>query len=83
MPDRCRQINDERAHELASFHLSLVVGADRTTEICWDPDHHLQGHVEVAGQHLVVIAARDSDHAPLVLSEDDWNALRHGYLAAV
>ena len=83
MPGRCLRVDDDRAHELALLHLAQVVGTDCPTEICWDPDHHLQGHVEVAGRHLVVIAARDTDHAPLVLSEDDWDALRHGCLAAV
>jgi hypothetical protein len=48
----------------------------------WDSDHHLQGHVDVRGQHLVVIAPRDDDHTPLVLSEAEWDALRRGWMSA-
>jgi hypothetical protein len=44
--------------------------------------HHLQGHVDVDGQHLVVIAPRDDEHTPLVLSDSEWEALRRGSVVA-
>jgi hypothetical protein len=44
----------------------------------WDADHCLQGHADVDGSHLVVIASRDDAHEPVVLSEDDWDAVRRG-----
>jgi hypothetical protein len=82
MPQQCQRLDDDKAHERAIRHLAKVTGADRATGVRWDPQHHLQGHVDVGGQHLVVIAARDEDHAPLVLSESDWDALRHGGVTA-
>ena len=83
MSHQCERVDDDRAHRRAMRHLATVIGADRVGAVRWDPDHHLQGHVDVAGQHLVVIAARDDEHAPLVLSEADWDALRHGCITAV
>ncbi len=82
MPHHGERVDDDRAHQRAVRHLATMIGADRATGVCWDPDHHLQGHLDVAGQHLVVIAARDDEHAPLVLSEADWDALRHGCVPA-
>lgn len=78
MADRLRRLDDDLAQERALRHLAAVAGAECVDHVCWDPEHHLQGHVDVAGHHLVVIAARDDEHAPLVLSEDDWDALRRG-----
>lgn len=78
MPKQCQRLDDDKAHKRAMRHLANVIGTDRATPVRWDPDHHLQGHVDVGGQHLVVIAARDEEHAPLVLSESDWDALRRG-----
>jgi hypothetical protein len=78
MPQRNRRLDDHEAHARALEHLAALAGADCLADVCWDPDHHLQGHVEVAGRHLVVIAARDDTHMPRVLTESDWDALRHG-----
>jgi hypothetical protein len=75
---RCRRFNDEQAHARALRHLAASVGTDCSDRVCWDPDHHLQGHVDVAGEHLVVIATRDEAHDPMVLTEQDWDALRRG-----
>jgi hypothetical protein len=82
MPQHGERVDDDRAHERAMRHLAAVIGTERPPEVRWDPDYHLQGHVDVASQHLVVIAARDGDHAPLVLSEADWDALRRGCVTA-
>jgi hypothetical protein len=78
---RCRRFDDEQAHERALRHLAACVGGDCASRVCWDPDHQLQGHVDVDGRHLVVIAARDDAHEPRVLSELEWDALRRGLLA--
>ena len=77
---RSRRFDDEQAQRRALHHLTDCVGRDCSGEVCWDPVHHLQGHIEVNGEHLVLIASRDDDHDPLVLSEADWDALRHGGL---
>ena len=81
MPNPCCRLDDDQAHERALRHLAAVAGTDCISRVCWDPEHHLQGHVDVAGRHLVLIAPRDDEHAPRVLSEDDWDALRHGQMA--
>jgi len=47
----------------------------------WDSDHHLQGHLNHFGQHLVVIAPRDDEHDPIVMSDTEWDARRRGHLA--
>jgi hypothetical protein len=78
MPERNVRLDDDQAHQRALEFLAELLGEDCTDRVCWDLDHHLQGHVDVHGQHVVVIAPRDDDHAPLVLSEDDWDALRRG-----
>jgi hypothetical protein len=71
-----RRLDDARAHARAHDRLVAVVGCD--CEIRWDADHCLQGHVDLDGSHLVVIAGRDDAHEPLVLTEDEWDAMRRG-----
>ncbi len=83
MRERHQRFDDDQAHELALELLAAVAGSDCLSQVCWDCDHHLQGHVVVGGQHLVVIAPRDDEHAPLVLPESEWDALRRGALTAV
>lgn len=73
-----RRFDDQAAHDRALEHLAAVAGDECLSRVCWDTEHHLQGHVDVAGRHLVVIAARDDEHDPLVLSETEWDALRRG-----
>jgi len=70
------RIDDASAHARARQRLAAVVGCE--CEISWDADHCLQGHADVDGSHLVVIASRDDAHEPVVLSEDDWDAVRRG-----
>jgi hypothetical protein len=76
--ERRQRLSDEQAHERALRHLVTCLGADCSAEVCWDPDHHLQGHVDVDGRHLVLIAPRDDVHDPRLLVEADWEALRRG-----
>ena len=71
-----RRLDDARAHARAHDRLVEVVGCD--CEIRWDAEHCLQGHVDVGGSHLVVIAARDDAHETLVLTENEWDAVRRG-----
>ena len=77
-----RRLSDEQAHERALRHLADRVGPGCTDDVCWDPDHHLQGHVDVEGKHWIVIAPRDDEHDPLLLTEADWDALKRGLQAA-
>ncbi len=74
--NRPQRLDDDQAHALAHDRLTAVVGCD--CEIRWDAEHCLQGHVDLDGSHLVVIACRDVLHRPLVLTEDQWDALRRG-----
>lgn len=74
------RFDDVEAHERAMRRLAEVAGAECTERVTWDPDHHLQGHVDVGGTHLVVIAPRDDEHQTLVLSEREWDAVRRGCL---
>jgi hypothetical protein len=78
MHEHPTRLDDHAAHRRALDLLARLVGEECTAHVCWDLDHHLQGHVDVDGQHLVLIAPRDDEHAPLVLTEDDWDALRRG-----
>ena len=75
------RLDDEQAHQEALAYLAAVLGPECAAGVCGDLDHHLQGHLQVCGEHLVVIAPRDADHHPLVLSEADWDALRDGDLS--
>ncbi len=76
--ERCQRLSDEQARERALRHLVTCVGVDCSGDVCWDPDHHLQGHVDLDGRHLVLIAPRDDVHRPRLLFEADWDALRRG-----
>ena len=52
------RLNDEEAHDLAVRHLAEVLGSNRLPEVAWDVDHHLQGHLDLEGHHMVLIATR-------------------------
>ena len=56
--------------------LTVVIGS-QPDDLCWDEIHQLQGHAHVDGQELVVIAARDELHRPVVLIAADWEEIRH------
>jgi hypothetical protein len=55
--------------------LTVVIGS-QPDDLCWDEIHQLQGHAHVDGQELVVIAARDELHRPVVLIAADWEEIR-------
>lgn len=73
---------DDAAHRHAIEHAVVVLGLDAEPSVTWDRDHHLQGHLDVSGVHLVLIAARTDDHDPRLLTESEWDGLRHGLAAA-
>ena len=70
------RLDDETAHDQALRHLAHELGLDISPSVAWDGDHHLQGHLDVAGAHMVLIAPRTSDHMPLLLTDTDWAELR-------
>ena len=76
------RFNDDSAHRYAIEHATTVLGRDTEPSVAWDDDHHLQGHLEVSGRHLVLIAARATRHHPRLLDEMEWDSLRHGLVAA-
>ena len=59
----------------ARAFLTTVIGSP-PDELRWDEVHPLQGHTRVDGQELVVIAARDELHRPVVLIATDWDEIR-------
>ena len=74
--DFVRRPDDDTSHELAIEHLASVLGVQTVPPVVWDPQHHLQGHVVVDGEELVVIAVRTTDHTPVVLREVRIGQLR-------
>jgi hypothetical protein len=65
---------DDTAHRHAIEHAVVVLGLAAEPTVTWDHVHHLQG--------LVLIAARTDDHDPRLLTEPEWDGLRHGLAAA-
>jgi hypothetical protein len=70
------RLDDESAHDRAVRHAMKMLGLNAEPDVCWDVDHHLQGHLDVSGRHLVLIAPRTTDHPPRLLSELGWDRLR-------
>jgi hypothetical protein len=70
------RLDDETAQERAVRHVANELGLGTPPNVSWDGDHHLQGHLDVAGTHMVLIAPRTDDHMPLLLTDADWDALR-------
>src|SRR3954453_6495506 len=76
------RLNYEEAHDPAVRHLADVLGATALPDIAWDVDHHLQGHLDVAGHHMVLIATRTPDRCPLLMTDEDWDSLRRSHCTA-
>jgi hypothetical protein len=70
------RLDDETAHDRAVRHVAHELGLGTPPTVSWDGDHHLQGHLDVAGTHMVLIAPRTDDHMPLLLTDADWDFLR-------
>ena len=70
-------VNDNRqCRDRALAYLTELIG-NRPHTVTWDSTHCLQGHVHVGPVELVMIAPRDTFHAPVVLTEPGWDAVRH------
>ena len=67
--------SDDESHAQATEFLTALVGST-PERIVWDTTNRLEGHLRVRGHELVVIAARDEVHRPVVLTVDDWAAVR-------
>ena len=63
-----QRFDDDQAHR-AEQYLASVLGGECASEVRWDGDHHLQGHLNHSGTHFVVIAPHDDQHDPIVMSE--------------
>ena len=59
----------------ASEFLTELIGSP-PDDLLWDDTHHLQGHGHLHGRELIVIAPRDDDHQTVVLTAEDWDAVR-------
>jgi hypothetical protein len=59
----------------ASEFLTELIGSPHK-DLLWDDVHRLQGHSQLHGRDLVVIAPRDEDHRTVVLTAEDWDAVR-------
>ena len=73
------RLDDETAQQRALRHVANELGLGTPPIVSWDFDHHLQGHLDVAGTHMVLIAPRTDDHMPLLLTDTDWAALRRSH----
>ena len=73
------RLDDETAHEKAVRHVEHALGLGTPPVVSWDGEHHLQGHLDVAGIHMVLIAPRTTDHLPLLLTDADWDELRRSH----
>src|SRR3954453_3006130 len=76
------RLNDEEAHDIAVRHLADLLGSTALPDVAWDVDHHLQGHLDVAGHHMVLIATRTPDRCPLLMTDEDWDSLRRSHCTA-
>ncbi len=59
----------------ASEFLTELIGSP-PDDLLWDDTHHLRGHGHLHGRELIVIAPRDDDHQTVVLTAEDWDAVR-------
>ena len=59
----------------ASEFLTELIGSP-PDDLLWDDTYHLQGHGHLHGREVVVIAPRDDDHQTVVLTAEDWDAVR-------
>lgn len=70
------RLTEHEGRARAGRHLQRLIG-NAPNDLCWDHDHHLQGHVHVGERELVVIAPRDEVHEPIVLLAEDWDEACH------
>ena len=73
--ERVGRREDVECQAAAGEYLRALIGA-APDDLVWDAYHHLQGHAHCAGREVILIAARDLEHCPLVLTPQDWNGIR-------
>ena len=66
---------DSECWARASEFLTELIGSP-PDDLLWDDTYHLQGHGHFHGRELIVIAPRDDDHQTVVLTAEDWDAVR-------
>ncbi len=59
-----------------AYDFLVRIAGTRPETLTWDSTHRLQGHAQLRGHELVVIATRDASHRPVVLTEPGWDAVR-------
>lgn len=69
------RLDDNTAHDRAIRHAIDELGLERAPRVCWDTEHQLQGHLDIDGRHLVLIATRRDDRRPLLLTDGAWDRL--------
>jgi hypothetical protein len=79
---RTVRFDDETARGRAIEHAVSVLGLAASPAVAWRHDYRLQGHLDLGGRHLVLIAPRTGDHLPRLFTEHEWECLRHGVAAA-
>ena len=67
--------SDIECQARASEFLTELIGS-AAENLLWDDTYHLQGHSQLHGRELVVIAPRDEHHQTVVLTAEDWDAVR-------
>ena len=80
--DRGVRFDDEAARARAIEHAVSVLGLVARPEVAWRSDYSLQGHLDLRGRHLVLIAPRTADHSPRLFTEHEWDCVLHGLAAA-
>ena len=75
-PARTIRRGDDECQASAREFLRELIGSV-PDDLLWDGDHHLQGHAHWSGREIIVIAPRDEEHRPVVLTVEDWDTIRH------
>ena len=70
--------DDVECQTTAGAFLTELIGA-APDDLIWDCKHHLQGHAHWGGREIIVIAARDEAHRPVVLTAEDWDTIQHSF----
>ncbi|MCU1395691.1 MAG: hypothetical protein JWM34_4119 [Ilumatobacteraceae bacterium] len=70
------RLTEHEGRARAGRHLRKLIGS-APSDLLWDHNHHLQGHLHVGQRELVVIAPRDESHDPVVLTAEDWDEACH------
>ena len=75
-PTHAERRDDVECQASAGAFLAELIG-EAPDDLIWDGKHQLQGHAHWGGREIIVIAARDAAHRPVVLTVEDWDTIRH------